>query len=67
MRILLDPEVFMWGRCGFTRYYSALYYGLQERGINVDLPLLISGNDYLKGWPVINATNRLSADRKSVV
>ncbi|MBC2717621.1 MAG: glycosyltransferase family 4 protein [Desulfobacteraceae bacterium] len=46
MKIILDPEVFHLGNCGLTRYYSALYKGLLDKGVNIDCPVYLSGNDY---------------------
>jgi len=49
MRLLVDPEIFFCGRCGMVRYYSALIKELQRRGIEIDLPLLLSGSDFIEG------------------
>jgi glycosyltransferase involved in cell wall biosynthesis len=49
MKILVEPDIFAYGRCGMTRYYAAVCEGLKQRGIAVDLPLLFSRNDYRPG------------------
>lgn len=49
MRLLVDPEIFFYGRCGMVRYYSALFRELKRRGIEIDLPLLLSGSDFIAG------------------
>ena len=49
MRILVDPEIFQYGRCGMTRYYAALCHGLKERGHTVIIPLYLSGSDFIRG------------------
>jgi glycosyltransferase involved in cell wall biosynthesis len=59
MRILLDPEIFHFGPCGMTRYYAALYQGLSELGHKIDLPLRISGSEYLNGhWETLHCRTR---------
>jgi glycosyltransferase involved in cell wall biosynthesis len=49
MRLLIDPEIFFYGRCGMVRYYSTLFKKLGELGIDIDLPLLVSNSDFIKG------------------
>ncbi len=49
MRLLVDPEIFFNGRCGMVRYYSTLFKELKRRGIHIDLPLLLSGSDFIEG------------------
>jgi glycosyltransferase involved in cell wall biosynthesis len=48
-RILIDPEIFFAGRCGLVRYYSAVCQSLGEMGCAVDLPLVVSGSDFMDG------------------
>ena len=45
MKILVEPVVFRFGRCGMTRYYGAVLDGLTARGVEVVMPLLTSGCD----------------------
>jgi len=47
MRVLVDPEAFRHGRCGPTRFYAAVCRGLRAAGVEVDLPLIASGTDYM--------------------
>jgi len=49
MRILVDPEIFFAGRCGLVRYYSAVCHSLSQLGCTVDLPLVVSGSDFIDG------------------
>jgi len=49
MRILVDPEIFFAGRCGLVRYYSSVCQSLSEMGCTVDLPLVVSGSDFIDG------------------
>jgi glycosyltransferase involved in cell wall biosynthesis len=46
VRILVEPVIFRFGRCGMTRYYGALVEGLRARGFKVTVPLASSGCDY---------------------
>jgi glycosyltransferase involved in cell wall biosynthesis len=48
-RLLVDPEIFHYGRCGMTRYYGALCAGLREAGWTVETPLALSGSDFMPG------------------
>ncbi len=67
MKVLFDPQIFRWGRNGLTRYYAGLYHALRERGFDVDLPVLISGCPYLKGRPVIDATDAVPRGRRRLL
>lgn len=49
MRILVDPEIFFTGRCGLVRYYSFVCQSLSQMGCTVDLPLVVSGSDFIDG------------------
>lgn len=50
MKVLVDPEIFFYGRCGMARYYSKLLAILQTKhNIEIDLPLLVSGSDFIQG------------------
>lgn len=49
LRILVEPAIFRYGRCGMTRYYAALCRALIAAGHDVRLPLLLSGSDYIRG------------------
>lgn len=49
MKLLIDPEIFYYGRCGMVRYYSTLFKELQKRGIDIELPLIFSGSDFIDG------------------
>ena len=49
MKLLIDPEIFFYGRCGMVRYYSTLFRELEKRGVDIDLPLLLSGSDFIRG------------------
>ncbi|MFI2857326.1 glycosyltransferase family 4 protein [Paenibacillus sp. JSM ZJ436] len=49
MKVLIDPEIFFYGRCGMVRYYSALFQELERRGVEMDLPLLRSQSDFISG------------------
>ena len=49
MRILVDPEIFFAGRCGLVRYYSSVCQSLSQLGCTVDLPLVVSGSDFIDG------------------
>jgi glycosyltransferase involved in cell wall biosynthesis len=48
-RLLVDPEIFHYGRCGMTRYYGALCAGLADAGWTVETPLDLSGSDFMPG------------------
>lgn len=48
-RVLVDPEIFQYGRCGMTRYYGALCAGLRGAGWSVEAPLYLSGSDFMPG------------------
>ena len=50
MRVLVDPQVFTYGRCGLVRYYSNLCSGLAARGYRLEIPLVMSGSDFYRGW-----------------
>jgi glycosyltransferase involved in cell wall biosynthesis len=49
MKVLVDPAAFRFGRCGVSRYWAAVCTGLRQAGISVDLPLVASGSDYMRG------------------
>ena len=49
MKLLIDPEIFFYGRCGMVRYYSALFQELQSREIDIEIPLIFSGSDFIEG------------------
>ncbi len=49
MKLLVDPEIFFYGRCGMVRYYSALFRELERRGVSIDMPLLLSESDFMAG------------------
>ncbi|WP_312093678.1 glycosyltransferase family 1 protein [Niallia sp.] len=49
MKLLVDPEIFFYGRCGMVRYYSTLFKELQKRGIDIEIPLIFSGSDFIDG------------------
>jgi glycosyltransferase involved in cell wall biosynthesis len=46
LRVLIDPSVFRYGRCGLTRYYGALCDGLRDIGIELEIPLVASNCDF---------------------
>jgi glycosyltransferase involved in cell wall biosynthesis len=50
LRVLVDPRVFLFGRCGIARYSSSLCSGLAARGFRLDVPLVMSGSDLYRGW-----------------
>lgn len=49
MKLLVDPEIFFYGRCGMVRYYSMLAQQLREAGIEVTIPLYLSNSDFIDG------------------
>ena len=49
MKLLVDPEIFFYGRCGMVRYYSTVCSYLARLGFDVDIPLLVSGSDSIRG------------------
>jgi glycosyltransferase involved in cell wall biosynthesis len=50
IKILIDPEVFFYDRCGLVRYYSKLIEVLStDHEVDIDLPLLLSGSDFIEG------------------
>lgn len=54
MKLLVDPEIFFYGRCGLVRYYSSVIKRLRERGVAVELPLIASGSDFIAGrFPLV--------------
>jgi glycosyltransferase involved in cell wall biosynthesis len=50
LRVLVDPQVFLYGRCGLVRYYGSLCSGLAARGHRLDVPLVMSGSEFFRGW-----------------
>ncbi|MFB9863629.1 glycosyltransferase family 4 protein [Rufibacter immobilis] len=65
MKILVDPEIFFYGRCGMVRYYSRLCEELEKRGHTIDLPLVRSNSDFISGkWQRLTALSRLPLGRK---
>ena len=50
LRVLVDPQLFAFGRCGMVRYFSTLCTGLAARGHTVRVPLVLSGSEFLRGW-----------------
>lgn len=49
MRLLVDPEIFFYSRCGMVRYYSRLLAELRQCGVDIDLPLCLSGSEMIAG------------------
>ena len=49
LKILVEPSIFRYGRCGMTRYYSALCSGLQQAGVAVSIPFVASNCDFPSG------------------
>lgn len=49
MKVLVEPCAFRFGRSGVTRYWAAVCTGLRRADVDVDLPLVASGSDYLRG------------------
>jgi glycosyltransferase involved in cell wall biosynthesis len=50
LRVLVDPQVFLYGRCGLVRYYAKLCSGLAARGYQLEVPLVMSGSEFYRGW-----------------
>jgi glycosyltransferase involved in cell wall biosynthesis len=46
LKVLVDPSVFRFGRCGLTRYYGTVCEGLRQRGVKLGIPLLSSSCDF---------------------
>jgi glycosyltransferase involved in cell wall biosynthesis len=49
LKVLVDPTVFRYGRCGLTRYYAAVCEGLARQGVELSIPLLSSNGDFKPG------------------
>ncbi|WP_207435218.1 glycosyltransferase family 4 protein [Sabulibacter ruber] len=65
MKILVDPEIFFYGRCGMVRYYSRLCEELEKKGHTIDLPLIRSNSDFISGnWQGLTAFSGLPLGRK---
>ena len=47
LKILVDPAVFRYGPCGFTRYYGALCHGLRLQGAELRVPLVTTNCDFV--------------------
>ncbi|MBA9076675.1 glycosyltransferase family 4 protein [Rufibacter quisquiliarum] len=65
MRILVDPEIFFFGRCGMVRYYSRLCEELEKKGHQVIVPLVRSNSDFISGkWQKTSVLGALPFGRK---
>jgi glycosyltransferase involved in cell wall biosynthesis len=49
LKVLVEPAIFRYGRCGLTRYYAAVCKGLQSQQVQLSIPLLSSNCDFKPG------------------